>query len=96
MNKKILNEETIHRFIIESLNEIFKKPSNDILKLGPTAVSKKKKFAKQVWNIIQRAYSYLEDGCMSFDASKGESKEAGNYGFHDFLYGPYVWALYLK
>lgn len=39
MNKKILNEETIHRFIIESLNEIFKKPSNDILKLGSNAVS---------------------------------------------------------
>ena len=96
MKNRLLSEEFLHNALIASINEIFKKPSNDILKLGPTAVSKKKKFAKQVWNIIQRAYSYLEDGCMSFDASKGESKEAGNYGFHDFLYGPYVWALYLN
>lgn len=96
MKNRLLSEETIHKVLIESLNEIFKKPSNGILKLNPGAISKKKKFAKQVWNIIQKAYSYLEDGCMSFDASKGESKEAGNYGFHDFLYGPYIWALYFN
>lgn len=96
MKKIILNEEFIHKALIASINEIFKKPSNDILKLGSTAVSKKKKFAKQVWAIIQKAYSYLEDGCMSFDPSEGESKEAGNYGFHDFLYGPYVWTLYFN
>ena len=96
MKKHILNEEFIHKALIASINEIFKKPSNDILKLGPTAISKKKKFAKQVWTIIQKAYSYLEDGCMSFEPSEGESKEAGNYGFHDFLYGPYVWALYFN
>lgn len=39
MKNRLLSEETIHRFIIESLNEIFKKPSNDILKLGPTTIS---------------------------------------------------------
>lgn len=96
MKTRLLSEEIIHKALIASINEIFKKPSDDILKLGPTAISKKKRFAKQVWAIIQKAYSYLEDGCMSFDPSEGESKEAGNYGFHDFLYGPYVWVLYFN
>lgn len=96
MKNRLLSEQTIHKALINSINEIFKKPSNDILKLGPKAISKKKRFAKQVWNIIQKAYSYLEDGCMSFNPAKGESKEAGNYGYHDFLYGPYIWALYFN
>lgn len=39
MKKHILNEEFIHKALIASINEIFKKPSNDILKLGPTAIS---------------------------------------------------------
>lgn len=96
MKNKLLNEDIIHKYLIESLNEIFKKSSNDILKLGSNAVSKKKRFAKQVWKIIQKAYSYLKDGCISFDPIEGESKEEGNYGYHDFLYGPYVWALYFN
>ena len=96
MKTRLLSEEFIHKALIASINEIFKKPSNDLLKLGPKAISKKKRFAKQVWNIIQKAYSYLEDGCMSFNPAKGENKEAGNYGFHDFLYGPYIWALYFN
>ena len=96
MKNILLTEEILHKALVDSINEIFKKPSDDILKLGPTAISKKKRFAKQVWAIIQKAYSYLEDGCMSFEPSKGESKEAGNYGYHDFLYGPYVWVLYFN
>lgn len=92
----IINEETIHKALMASINEIFKKPKNDILKLGPTAISKKKKFAKQAWNIIQKAYSYLKDGCKSFDPVEGESQEKGNYGFYDFLHGKYIWVLYMN
>ena len=69
------------------LNEIYKRSNNSILELGANAVSKKKKYAKTLWNKIQQVYSYL-GGCKSFDSINGDD------GFTDFLYGNYVWRIY--
>jgi hypothetical protein len=69
------------------LNEIYKRSNNSILELGANAVSKKKKYAKTLWNKIQQVYSYI-GGCKSFDSINGDD------GFTDFLYGNYVWRIY--
>lgn len=80
--QRIINEE-----VSRVLNEIFKRPTNNILELGPTAVSKKRKYARQVWAMIQKAYNYI-GGCKSFDVTNGDD------GFYDFLNGNYVWRIY--
>lgn len=80
--QSIIKEE-----VRRTLNEIYKRPNNDILELGASAVSKKSKYAKNLWNKLQDAYSYI-GGCKSFDSINGDD------GFTDFLEGNYVWRIY--
>ena len=80
-------QNIIQEEVRRALNEIYKRPNNDILELGAGAVSKKRKYAKNLWNKLQAAYSYI-GGCKSFDSINGDD------GFTDFLEGNYVWRIY--
>jgi len=81
----------LQRFIIEevkrALNEIYKRPDNGILELGANAVSKKLKYAKRAWALIQKCYEYI-GGCKSFESVNGDD------GFTDFVHGEYVWRIF--
>lgn len=83
--------ETIHRIISEEvqnvLNEVYKVKPNQIMEFGVGAVSKKRKYAKKLWNMIQSKYAYI-GGCKSFDSINGDD------GFTDFLNGNYIWRVY--
>ena len=83
-----LLESIIYDEVSRYINEkIYKVPKNNILELGIGAVSKKRKYAKQLWSMIQANYSYI-GGCKSFDSIDGDD------GFKDFLNGPYIWRMY--
>ena len=79
-------ENFVDNIVKKVINEIYKRPINGVLELGPRAVSKKKKYAKPLWRIIQNAYAYM-GGCQSFDKN-------GDDGFNDFLYGDYIWRVF--
>ena len=83
--------ETIHRIISEEvqnvLNEVYKVKPNQIMEFGTDAVSKKRKYAQRLWNMIQSKYAYI-GGCKSFDSINGDD------GFTDFLNGKYIWRIY--
>ena len=83
MNIDLLIENTIRR----TINEFYKRPINGVVELGPTAVSKKRRYAKQIWDMIKEAYVYI-GGCKSFDSIDGDD------GFNDFLNGDYIWRVY--
>lgn len=68
-------------------NEIFKVPKNEIREFGVNAISKKKKYARIAWEMIQNNYKSL-GGCKTFDDMNGDG------GFNDFLYGKYIWRIY--
>lgn len=80
-------QNIIQEEVRRALNEIYKRPNNDILELGAGAVSKKRKYAKNLWNKLQAAYSYI-GGCKSFDSINGDD------GFNDFVNGDYIWRIY--
>lgn len=80
--------ETIQRMVTEEvqsvLNEVYKVKPNQIMEFGRNAVSKKRKYAKKLWDMIQSKYAYI-GGCKSFDSINGDD------GFTDFLNGNYIW-----
>ena len=78
----------IYEEVRRAINEIYKAPKNDVLELGDTAVSKKRKYARALWDLIQRNYQYI-GGCKSFDSIKGDD------GFTDFVNGKYIWRIFL-
>lgn len=80
--KEIINEE-INKIIDES----FKVPISNYLIFGVNAISKKRKYAKILWNIIQKNYSDI-GGCKSFEDTNGDG------GFNDFFTGKYIWKIY--
>lgn len=86
-NIVILTESRLRSMIYEAINEVFKTVQNGVQEFGPGASSKKQRFAKPLWDLIQRNYSYI-GGCKSFDEQNGDG------GFNDFVYGPYVWKIY--
>lgn len=92
INKQAVRGMELKRFIYEevrrAINEIYQAPRNDYFELGLNAVSKKKKYAKRAWELIKDRYDYL-GGCKSFEDMNGDN------GFHDFLYGRYIWRLFL-
>lgn len=80
--KEIVNEE-INKLIEES----FKTPKSNCLTLGRGAISKKRRYAKELWAIIEKNYSSI-GGCKSFEDNNGDG------GFNDFVTGNYVWKIY--
>lgn len=93
MNKKYirLTEQNLYEIIKScvknSINEIFKEPRNSICEFGVNAYSKKIKYAKSVWNLIQRSYRAI-GGCKSFKEIGGDG------GFNDFLTSKYIWRVF--
>lgn len=80
-------EKLIYEEVKRLVNEVYKVPTNNYIELGLNAVSKKKKYAKRLWDLIQRNYAYI-GGCKTFDEVDGDG------GFNDFLYGRYIWKLF--
>ena len=51
----------------EILHEIYKQKVNGVMELGRSAVSKKRKYAKRLWSLIQKSYAYIgDDGFYDF------------------------------
>lgn len=80
--KEIINEE-----IDKLINESFKTPTSNYLVFRANAVSKKRKYANVLWNIIQKNYADI-GGCKSFEDMNGDG------GFNDFVNGRYIWKVY--
>ena len=83
--------DRIDRIVNESiciyLKEVYKVPEFGVLELGIGAVSKKRRYAGIIWDMIQHAYTYI-GGCKSFDEYDGDG------GYKDFLEGRYIWRIY--
>ena len=86
--RESINSIIKERFLYENReDEIFKVPKNEIREFGVNAYSKKKKYARQAWNLIVASYKYA-GGCKSFDDMNGDG------GFNDFINGNYIWRIY--